>query len=109
MIPDHAGGPTSATNGQGLCQACNQAKEAPGWSAATVEPGPSPSHPHAPAHRVRTSTPTGHTYDSTAPPLLPTRGDPRPRGRGRVNPWRDNIIALPWVERSRLPDLLDSA
>ena len=35
---DHAedpaeGGQTSATNGQGLCEACNYAKEADGWSA----------------------------------------------------------------------------
>lgn len=109
VIPDRAGGPTTAVNGQGLCQACNQAKEAPGWRAATVEPGPSLGNPHAPPHRVRTTTPTGHTYDSTAPPLLPTRGDPRPRGRGQVNPWRDNVIALRWAQRSRLPDLLDSA
>ncbi len=27
------GGATSASNGQGLCQRCNQAKEAPGWAA----------------------------------------------------------------------------
>ncbi len=104
VVPDRAGGPTSATNGQGLCEACNHAKEAPGWVATTIDPGPTAARPGAPPHRVRTITPTGHTYDSAAPPLLPTRGDPR-----RVNPWRDNVITLPWVERSRLPDLLDSA
>ena len=58
-------GPTTAANGQGLCEACNYAKEAPGWSARTTRAGP--------RHTVRTTTPTGHTYDSTAPPLLPTR------------------------------------
>ena len=26
-----------------------------------------------PGHTVRTTTPTGHSYDSTAPPLLPSR------------------------------------
>uniref|UniRef100_UPI0030FC8DB2 HNH endonuclease n=1 Tax=Nocardioides salarius TaxID=374513 RepID=UPI0030FC8DB2 len=31
VVPDHAGGPTGAGNGQGLCEACNQAKEAPGF------------------------------------------------------------------------------
>ena len=67
---DHAiavrdGGPTTAANGQGLCEGCNYAKEAPGWRARTVRAGP--------GHTVRTTTPTGHTYDSTAPPLLPAR------------------------------------
>ena len=36
-IQPHAeGGPTSYTNGQGLCEACNHAKEAPGWNATTI-------------------------------------------------------------------------
>jgi len=104
VVPDRAGGPTSTTNGQGLCEACNHAKEAPGWAATTIDPGPTAARPGAALHRVRTTTPTGHTYDSTAPPLLPTRGDPH-----RGNPWGGNVTTLPWVERSRLPDLLDSA
>ncbi|MDQ6752497.1 MAG: hypothetical protein M3017_03565, partial [Actinomycetota bacterium] len=44
----------------GLCERCNQAKEAPGWSSRP-RPGP--------RHTVETRTPTGHTYRSTAPPL----------------------------------------
>jgi hypothetical protein len=53
------GGPTTAENGQGLCAACNYAKEAPGWTArSTSRDGP---------HVVTTTTPTGHTYTSTAP------------------------------------------
>jgi len=55
-----AGGSTSEVNSQGLCEACNYAKEAPGWRARSV-PGP--------RHLVVTRTPTGHTYRSTAPPL----------------------------------------
>lgn len=56
---DHAaGGPTSAHNGQGLCECCNYAKQAHGWSARP-RPGP--------RHTVETTTPTGHTYTSTAP------------------------------------------
>jgi hypothetical protein len=51
------GGPTTADNGQGLCELCNYAKEADGWTARTV-PGPT--------HTVETTTPTGHTYTSTA-------------------------------------------
>jgi len=55
--PRSRGGPTTADNGQGLCEVCNYAKEADGWSARTV-PGP--------RHTVETTTPTGHTYTSTA-------------------------------------------
>ena len=59
--PRREGGATTASNGQGLCEACNQAKEAPGWQARSVDP-PGP-------HTVETTTATGHTYRSTAPPL----------------------------------------
>ena len=52
------GGPTTITNTQGLCQACNHAKQARGW---TARPRPGPQH------TVETATPTGHTYTSTAP------------------------------------------
>ena len=57
--PAAHGGPTTATNGQGLCQACNHAKQAPGWTQH-VTTGPS--------HEVVTVTPTGATYRSGAPP-----------------------------------------
>lgn len=58
---DHAhGGPTSATNGQGLCQACNHAKQARGW---TARPRPGPRH------TIETTTPTGHRHRSSAPAL----------------------------------------
>ncbi|HEX5524017.1 MAG TPA: DUF222 domain-containing protein [Pedococcus sp.] len=73
VIPERRGGATSAANGQGLCEACNYAKEAPGWHSTTLRRGPSPAEPHAPPHMVRSTTPTGHAYDSTAPPVLPTR------------------------------------
>jgi 5-methylcytosine-specific restriction endonuclease McrA len=36
--PAAAGDPTSAENAQGLCEACNYAKQAPGWAAATDTP-----------------------------------------------------------------------
>lgn len=53
-VVDHvSGGETSLANGQGLCEACNHAKQAPGWRA-----GP------APGGQVTTRTPTGHTYTS---------------------------------------------
>jgi hypothetical protein len=80
---DHAvahrlGGATSSANAQGLCEACNYAKEAPGWQSAVVSAGPSGADPRAPAHTVRTTTPTGHTYLSTAPPVLASRIRGRP-------------------------------
>ena len=58
------GGATSAVGGQGLCEGCNHAKQAPGWRA---RPGPGPDHV------VVTRTPTGHTYRSTAPPAVAPR------------------------------------
>lgn len=64
-----AGGATSAANGQGLCEQCNYAKTAPGW---TAEPSPGPRH------TVQTTTPTGHRHASTAPPLRDTARDPAP-------------------------------
>ncbi|MGZ9828277.1 DUF222 domain-containing protein [Tsukamurella ocularis] len=54
------GGTTSLANGQGLCAACNYAKEAPGWRSATVD---DPTG----RHTVETRTPTGHLHRSTAP------------------------------------------
>ncbi len=65
VIASRADGATTTANGQGLCEACNYAKEAPGWRARTVRAGP--------GHTVRTTTPTGHCYDSSAPPVLPSR------------------------------------
>lgn len=59
------GGPTSAEDGQGLCESCNYAKLAPGWQH---RPRPGPD-----GHTVDITTPTGHRYHSTAPPLLAQR------------------------------------
>jgi hypothetical protein len=54
------GGSTSATNGQGTCETCNYAKEAPGWSARPIR-GPDGEH------IVEIVTPTGHRYLSRPP------------------------------------------
>jgi hypothetical protein len=53
------GGPTSATNGQGLCEACNYAKTAHRWRA---RPGPHGG--------ITTTLPTGHSYTTRPPPLV---------------------------------------
>ncbi|MET0526039.1 MAG: DUF222 domain-containing protein [Nocardioides sp.] len=58
IVPTTQGGRTSADNGQGLCEACNYAKEAPGWRA---------QRPPGTAPEVETTTPTGHHYRSRAP------------------------------------------
>jgi hypothetical protein len=68
IIPWANGGPTTAANGAGLCEACNHTKETPGWTS-TPRPGP--------RHTIELTTPTGHSYHSTAPPLpgTPLTGD----------------------------------
>lgn len=85
VIPATEGGPTSFDNGQGLCERCNQTKSLPGWSAevATERDGP-PGR-----HVVRTTTPTGRAYTSTAPPLLGSVVNQRRTAtRGREEPTR---------------------
>lgn len=68
VVPVEAGGPTSVTNGQGYCEACNYAKQAPGWRSALT----------AKAGEFVITTPTGHRYQH-APPSLP--GAQRVRSR----------------------------
>ncbi|GAW51345.1 MULTISPECIES: HNH endonuclease [unclassified Nocardioides] len=70
-----AGGPTNHANGQGLCEQCNYAKEAPDWRTRPIT-GP-PGTPHT----IETITPTGHTIRSTAPPQ-PTPRRLRQHSRG---------------------------
>ena len=100
--PARADGDTTAPNGQGLCEACNYAKDAPGWIVHALTPDHRPRHRGSasgsgicsgsagadPPHTIRITTPTGHSYDSTAPPLLPSRR--------RANRPRAEIS---WLER----------
>lgn len=64
------GGRTRWENGQGLCEACNYAKEAAGWRTRLLD-GPGDDG------AVETTTPTGLTYTSRPPPPVgsspPTR------------------------------------
>jgi hypothetical protein len=53
-------GETSRDNGQGLCEACNYAKEADGWSVTVADTEP---------HTVEIRTAAGRVYRSQAPPL----------------------------------------
>jgi hypothetical protein len=60
VIPAEHGGATTIENGQGYCQACNHAKQAPGWTTTPVLSRAGP-------HQVDITTPTGHRYTSNAP------------------------------------------
>ncbi|MEO3942829.1 DUF222 domain-containing protein [Paenarthrobacter nicotinovorans] len=60
VVPWRSGGATTLDNAAGLCEACNHTKENPGWNAT-----PLPED----THTLTISTPTGHTYQSKAPPL----------------------------------------
>lgn len=60
-VPHRQGGPTSALNGLGKCEACNYAKESPGRSVRTADIDG--------RHTAEYTTPTGAVYRSTAPPL----------------------------------------
>ena len=95
--PAPAGGPTSTANAQGLCEACNYAKEAPGWTTRTT------TSPHGSTAATRdagveTTTPTGHRH-RTRPPLPPGPTRPprttRPRlSRAEVSFRRDLHVVL---------------
>jgi hypothetical protein len=58
-----AGGPTSLSNGRGVCARGNYVREMPGWQVHTIADGLGDT-----PHTVRTTTPTGHTYTSRAGP-----------------------------------------
>ena len=57
--PAHHHGPTSLTNGQGYCAACNHARQAPGWHATTPTGNT--------GAEVLITTPTAHHYRSHPP------------------------------------------
>jgi hypothetical protein len=74
IVPWHGGGATTQANGAGLCEACNHTKERRGWKA---HPTTGTNAQGATRHAIHLTTPTGHSYQSTAPPLPGTqRGSP---------------------------------
>ncbi|MBB2986535.1 HNH endonuclease [Terracoccus luteus] len=120
VTPHADGGPTSATNGQGLCVACNLTKEHPDLASTTLPPDQRDTG----GHTVRVTTGTGHHYDSEAPPLLPG-APPRPprqqtqpqRPRRSTHPFPTMLWTLPAdpttapasVLERRLQQLIDEA
>ena len=74
-VQDHAlSGATSADNGQGYCVRCNHTKQHPGWRTEVV----SEDDFQDDTHTVVTTTPTGHRYRSTAPPVVAGQAPPGP-------------------------------
>lgn len=96
VSPVAVGGATELRNGQGLCAACNLAKEAPGWRSTA---GPDPESGR---HAVVATTPTGHRYRSVAPPppRPADRAPARPRTTERTAPRSSPSGAIP---RPRTP------
>jgi hypothetical protein len=93
-------GETTAVNGQGLCARCNYTKELPGWETELVPDPDRGRSSDGGRHRVRTTTPTGHTYESAAPPVLgnvadPLRKRPAPDDRERAGPPREDHDETP--------------
>ncbi len=108
-FPTAAGGATSEANGQGLCEACNYTKEAPGWISRPA--------PDGAGHQVTTTTPTGHTYTSRPPPLPgapPDNADvasaPDHASLAATGSWRSAVSETRATRRARgrsgLPDEL---
>jgi hypothetical protein len=117
IVAHHNGGPTTATNGAGLCEACNHTKETPGWTARPSPTPPAPRHrhrpgneahlpahhphrPHLPIHRTtpardtlaRHTTSPRRTPGHTKPARTPA---PRQTAKTRQNQGRDCGVIKP--------------
>lgn len=68
VTPRRRGGATELDQGQGLCEACNYAKEQPGWRHRVLSQWPE-------RHETEVVTPTGDRHRSRAPsaPVQPRR------------------------------------
>lgn len=69
VVRSTEGGPTSAANGQGLCERCNYVKESPGWAHWVVDREVGPHEVHGVSEHLR-------VLRSTAPPLPGRRHPP---------------------------------
>jgi hypothetical protein len=86
VVPRRGDGPTTDDNGEGLCESCNYAKEAPGWDLRAAQGGP--------GHLVAITTPTGSRHHSRAP-------DPPGTGPGLPpKQWRPEAPGV-WSLRAR--------
>ena len=57
------GGPTTFSNGRGVCERHNHTREMPGWQLTLIDAGRQPGD-----HSLVVTTPTGHHYLSRPPP-----------------------------------------
>lgn len=74
VVPRARGGETSWANGQGLCEACNYAKESPGWRHEPVADSLAVTE-------ITVTTPTGQQHRSRAPALPISRAGASPAER----------------------------
>jgi hypothetical protein len=79
------GGPTSYTNGQGLCERCNQTKNLPGWTARTLDgrpggtsyaPRPPPGTPTTPQHHPCSAASIPHAANGSPADAAASRPGP---------------------------------
>lgn len=78
LVPHDADGATRIDNSQGYCEACNYAKQAPGWrTEPNTEPGADPGE-------VTIVTPTGRRFRHRPPPPPGAPARPRRHRRGSV-------------------------
>ncbi|MGN6088057.1 MAG: DUF222 domain-containing protein [Actinomycetales bacterium] len=77
LKPWDTGGATEEVNLQGLCERCNYARQAPGWSADLMTESSPRGRPRSEQgrHVVDIVTPSGHRYPSVAPTLPPPARD----------------------------------
>ncbi|WP_404321972.1 HNH endonuclease [Arthrobacter luteolus] len=96
-IQPHAeGGPTTYTNGQGLCEACNHAKQAPGWNSTTLQPrqAEQPQQPPEPVSRLNGTQAVGDHAGGTEFSCTQPYGDPiDATGSSVTQPYGDPIDA----------------
>ncbi len=88
VLAHEAYGRTDVANAQGLCEACNQTKQAPGWRATVAADGD-----------IETITPTGHRYRSPTP-RLPGRSRPH---IGSIE-WHSGAVSTELISRVHTAD-----
>jgi hypothetical protein len=96
VTPHEQGGPTAVANGQGYCQACNHARQAPDWRAAAASNGGA-------GVRVVLTTPTGHRYRSRPPDPPHAARITRHREPATTSPVERIVLRLLRVSRPGSP------
>ncbi|MGW9549969.1 DUF222 domain-containing protein [Citricoccus zhacaiensis] len=90
--PHRQGGPTSYSNGSGLCARCNYTKEHPGWS-----------HRASP-DELEITTPTGHRYSSRSRPLSASPNASASDSSGTPHASAPPSASAPAITAARSPE-----